>query len=45
MPMRLLPPAVLDLGYRLFARFRYDLFGKYDSCRVPSESERARFFS
>jgi predicted DCC family thiol-disulfide oxidoreductase YuxK len=37
-----LPRAATDLGYRLFARARYRLFGRLDACRVPGPGERAR---
>jgi predicted DCC family thiol-disulfide oxidoreductase YuxK len=40
-----LPTPLTDLGYRLFVRFRYRLFGKLDECRVPSDAERARFLA
>ncbi|HJQ27620.1 MAG TPA: DCC1-like thiol-disulfide oxidoreductase family protein [Blastocatellia bacterium] len=40
---RILPRPVRDLFYDLFARYRYRLFGKYDSCLVPSPEVRARF--
>lgn len=38
-----LPTAVLNVGYRIVARLRYRLFGKYDACPLPSAEERARF--
>lgn len=38
-----LPRALTDLGYRLFARNRYLVWGRKDSCRVPTPAERARF--
>ena len=38
-----LPSALTDLGYRLFARYRYLVWGRKDSCRIPSPGERARF--
>ena len=41
--LRFLPRPLTDLGYRLFARLRYRLFGRRDSCVVPSPEERARF--
>ena len=40
-----LPAALADVGYRLFVRFRYRLFGKLDECRVPSDAERGRFLA
>ena len=42
---RILPRSVRDLFYDLFARYRYRLFGKYDSCLVPSPDVRARFIN
>lgn len=41
--MRLVPIPILNLGYRLFARVRYRLFGRYETCVVPTGPERARF--
>jgi len=38
-----LPRALTDLGYRLFARNRYLVWGRKDSCRIPTPAERARF--
>ena len=38
-----LPRWFTDLGYQLFVRIRYRVFGKRSECRVPSPSERARF--
>jgi len=40
---RIFPTVFLDLLYRLFARYRYRLFGKLDACAVPSPADRARF--
>jgi predicted DCC family thiol-disulfide oxidoreductase YuxK len=37
-----LPRPLRDAGYRLFARFRYRLFGRLAECRLPSPDERAR---
>jgi predicted DCC family thiol-disulfide oxidoreductase YuxK len=39
----IIPFPLRDLGYRIVARLRYRLFGKRDSCRMPSPSERAVF--
>jgi len=41
--LRWLPRGLRDLGYRLFARSRYRVFGRLDACRVPGPAERARF--
>jgi predicted DCC family thiol-disulfide oxidoreductase YuxK len=40
---RVLPRFLTDIGYRIFARLRYRVFGRLDTCRVPSPQERARF--
>ena len=39
----LIPRPVRDLGYRIVARSRYRVFGKHDTCRVPTPKGRARF--
>ncbi|HVV83288.1 MAG TPA: DCC1-like thiol-disulfide oxidoreductase family protein [Kofleriaceae bacterium] len=39
---RWLPAFLLDPFYWLVAKVRYRLFGKYDTCRLPTSSERAR---
>ncbi len=38
-----LPRPLTDLGYRLFARYRYWVWGRLDTCRVPQPNERSRF--
>jgi predicted DCC family thiol-disulfide oxidoreductase YuxK len=40
---RILPNALLDLGYDLIALTRYRLFGRSASCLMPSEEFRRRF--
>lgn len=40
---RWIPSFILDLGYKLVAATRYKLFGKVDSCELPSPENRARF--
>jgi predicted DCC family thiol-disulfide oxidoreductase YuxK len=40
--VRWLPALVLDLGYRLIARIRYRVWGKYDSCQRPSVEQQAQ---
>lgn len=37
------PLPIRDLGYRIIVRFRYRLFGKYETCRLPTSEERAHF--
>jgi predicted DCC family thiol-disulfide oxidoreductase YuxK len=41
--LRFLPRPLRDHGYALVARLRYRLFGKLDTCRMPTPSERQRF--
>lgn len=41
--LRFLPRPLADLGYRLFARCRYLVWGRKDACRIPTPDERARF--
>ncbi len=37
------PRPIRDWGYKLIARNRYRLFGRSESCRMPTEELRARF--
>jgi predicted DCC family thiol-disulfide oxidoreductase YuxK len=39
----IVPRALRDLVYRAFAKHRYRLFGRSETCRVPTAAERARF--
>jgi len=39
----LIPAPLRNLGYRCVARVRYRLFGKHESCRLPTAEERALF--
>jgi predicted DCC family thiol-disulfide oxidoreductase YuxK len=39
----LLPTPLLDFFYDLAARHRYQLFGRYDSCPLPTVEHRKRF--
>jgi predicted DCC family thiol-disulfide oxidoreductase YuxK len=41
--LRLVPAPVRDSLYDLFARYRYRLFGKHESCMLPSREARGRF--
>jgi predicted DCC family thiol-disulfide oxidoreductase YuxK len=38
-----LPDKLLDRGYDLIARYRYRLFGRYESCPIPAPDHRKRF--
>jgi predicted DCC family thiol-disulfide oxidoreductase YuxK len=40
---RVVPRPVRDYLYDLFARNRYRLFGRYDSCMLPPPEVRSRF--
>lgn len=40
--LRWLPAFLLDLGYRVIARVRYRVWGKYDTCQLPTTDERAK---
>ncbi|MFO0976275.1 MAG: DCC1-like thiol-disulfide oxidoreductase family protein [Planctomycetaceae bacterium] len=41
----LIPFPLRDLGYRFIAKIRYRLFGKHESCRIPTAEERSRFLN
>jgi predicted DCC family thiol-disulfide oxidoreductase YuxK len=41
----LLPRFIRDVMYDFVAKNRYKWFGKKESCRVPTPSERAKFLS
>jgi predicted DCC family thiol-disulfide oxidoreductase YuxK len=40
---RLLPKPLRDAIYKMVARNRYRVFGKYDSCLLPDPKQRAKF--
>ncbi len=37
------PRPLRDLAYNLVAKYRYSLFGRRDTCRVPTAELRSRF--
>jgi len=39
----LVPGPLRDIGYRCVSAVRYRLFGKHESCRMPTPEERDRF--
>lgn len=39
----LIPPFIRNFFYILFARHRYKLFGKSNTCRIPTPSEKQKF--
>jgi predicted DCC family thiol-disulfide oxidoreductase YuxK len=38
-----IPRPLRDLGYRLIARWRYRIWGRLETCPLPTSEERARF--
>jgi predicted DCC family thiol-disulfide oxidoreductase YuxK len=42
-PLQILPSSLLNLGYDLVARHRYQIFGKSESCAMPTPEQRSRF--
>jgi len=40
---QLIPSAVADVAYRIIARRRYQLFGRFDACPLPRPEWRNRF--
>ena len=41
--LQCVPRTVRDWGYRVVARNRYRVFGRYDTCPLPGEDTRERF--
>ena len=41
--LQAIPKPLRDAGYDFFARHRFQLFGRSETCRVPAEAERALF--
>lgn len=39
------PKPIRDFFYRLFAKYRYKVFGRKDQCMLPSPEVRARFLT
>jgi len=42
-PIIILPKFFRDFVYDLIAKNRYKLFGKTDSCRIPTDEEKLKF--
>jgi predicted DCC family thiol-disulfide oxidoreductase YuxK len=40
---KIVPRPLRDFLYDLIARYRYQMFGKYDTCMLPSPDVRSRF--
>ena len=43
MMFRVIPAMVRNAIYDIVAKNRYKVFGKYDTCRIPSPEEMGRF--
>ncbi len=41
----LIPRPIRDMVYKLIAKNRYSIFGKSDSCRIPTEKEKNKFLN
>ena len=41
--VRLVPLRIRDWAYNVIARHRYRIFGRYESCPLPSAADRERF--
>ncbi|MBZ5680744.1 MAG: DCC1-like thiol-disulfide oxidoreductase family protein [Acidobacteriia bacterium] len=41
--LQILPRPLRDWGYRLVARNRYRLFGRFETCMLPGPKDRDRF--
>ncbi len=42
---RVVPPPIRDVLYNLVAKSRYRLFGKKESCPIPTKEQRARYIA
>jgi predicted DCC family thiol-disulfide oxidoreductase YuxK len=40
--LRLIPRPLRDIGYAVVARTRYSIFGRKETCRMPTPAERGR---
>lgn len=41
--LAVIPTPIRDFFYRIIARSRYSIFGKSDTCRLPTPEEKAYF--
>jgi len=44
-PVIIFPKYFRDMVYEFVAKHRYKIFGKQDSCRIPTEKEKAKFLN
>jgi predicted DCC family thiol-disulfide oxidoreductase YuxK len=42
---RIVPKFLRDFAYKLFAKYRYKMFGKQEACMLPTPDIRARFLA
>lgn len=42
-PAIIIPRPLRDAAYKLFAKYRYRMFGKQDQCMIPTPEVRSRF--
>jgi len=42
--VQLLPPFLLHWGYRVVGRHRYRVFGRFETCMLPSARDGSKFF-
>ena len=42
-PLIVVPRRIRDFCYRVFAKYRYRMFGRKDECMIPTPEVRARF--
>ena len=43
--LMIVPKPIRDFFYRLFAKYRYRMFGRKDECMLPSPDVRGRFLT
>jgi predicted DCC family thiol-disulfide oxidoreductase YuxK len=43
--LQVVPRPLREWGYRMVARNRYRIFGRYDTCPIPTEDTRSRFLA
>jgi len=41
--LQLVPKFLRDVAYKVVARSRYRIFGRFDVCQLPSDQDRSRF--
>jgi predicted DCC family thiol-disulfide oxidoreductase YuxK len=44
-PLIIVPKFIRDFAYDLIAKYRYKLFGRRESCRVPNKEEKSKFLN